>query len=50
MIPQISKILYATDLSKNSAYTFQYVIDIAQARKPVFIIPLPEKPIDWLGI
>jgi hypothetical protein len=50
MIPQISKILYATDLSKNSRHAFLYVIDIAQTRKPVFIIPLPGKSIDWLGI
>ncbi len=32
MIPQIKKILYATDLSKNSAYAFYYAIDLAQRR------------------
>jgi nucleotide-binding universal stress UspA family protein len=30
MIQQIKKILYATDLSKNSAYAFYYAIDVAQ--------------------
>ena len=29
MIPQIKKILYATDLSKNSAYAFRYAINSA---------------------
>jgi nucleotide-binding universal stress UspA family protein len=29
MIPQIKKILYATDLSKNSAFAFQYALDMA---------------------
>ncbi len=32
MIPQIKKILYASDLSKNSAYAFYYAIDLAQRR------------------
>jgi nucleotide-binding universal stress UspA family protein len=30
MIPQIKKVLYATDLSKNSAYAFFYAVDMAQ--------------------
>jgi nucleotide-binding universal stress UspA family protein len=30
MIPQIKKILYATDLSKNSAYAFRYAINLAE--------------------
>jgi nucleotide-binding universal stress UspA family protein len=30
MIPQIRKILYATDLTKNSAYAFLYATDLAQ--------------------
>jgi nucleotide-binding universal stress UspA family protein len=30
MIPQIKKILYATDLSKNSSYAFFYAIDMAK--------------------
>ncbi|MFC1867782.1 universal stress protein [Thermodesulfobacteriota bacterium] len=30
MISEIKKILYATDLSKNSAYAFQYATDLAE--------------------
>jgi nucleotide-binding universal stress UspA family protein len=30
MIPQIKKILYATDLSKNSSYAFLYATDMAK--------------------
>lgn len=30
MIPEIKKILYATDHSKNSAYAFYYAVDIAR--------------------
>ena len=30
MIPKIKKILYATDLSQNSAYAFRYAIDSAK--------------------
>jgi nucleotide-binding universal stress UspA family protein len=30
MIPQIKKILYATDLSKNSEYAFFYAVDMAK--------------------
>ena len=30
MIPQIKKILYATDLSKNSAYAYQYAVNLAE--------------------
>ena len=30
MIPKIKKILYATDLSKNSAYAFRYAINSAE--------------------
>jgi nucleotide-binding universal stress UspA family protein len=30
MIPQIKKILYATDLSKNSAYAFRYAVDMTE--------------------
>lgn len=30
MIPKIKKILYATDLSKNSSYAFLYAIDMAK--------------------
>ena len=30
----IKKILYATDLSKNSAYAFQYAVDYAESTAP----------------
>jgi nucleotide-binding universal stress UspA family protein len=30
MIPQIKKILYATDLSKNSAYAYRYAMNLAE--------------------
>jgi len=30
MIPEIKRILYATDLTKNSAYAFYYATDIAK--------------------
>ena len=30
MIPQIKKILYASDLSKNAAYAFFYAVDMAR--------------------
>ena len=30
MIPQIKKILYATDLSKNSTYAFYFAVDMAR--------------------
>jgi nucleotide-binding universal stress UspA family protein len=30
MVPQIKKILYATDLSKNSSYAFYFAIDLAR--------------------
>jgi nucleotide-binding universal stress UspA family protein len=30
MIPQIKKTLYATDLSKNSAYAFRYAMNLAE--------------------
>ena len=38
MIPEIKKILYATDLSKNSAYAFYYAVDIAQKRNAKIIL------------
>jgi nucleotide-binding universal stress UspA family protein len=38
MIPEIKKILYATDLSKNSVYAFYYAVDIAQKRNAKIII------------
>ena len=38
MIPQIKKILYATDLSKNSAYAFLYATDLARSHDARIII------------
>jgi nucleotide-binding universal stress UspA family protein len=47
MIPQIKKILYATDLTKNSAYTFFYAADMARRYNARIVIlhtiePVPE--------
>jgi len=38
MIPQINKILYATDLSKNSAYAFFYAVDMAKRHNARIVI------------
>jgi nucleotide-binding universal stress UspA family protein len=38
MIPQIRKILYATDLSKNSVYAFRYATEIAEKYDAEMII------------
>ena len=38
MIPQIKKILYATDLSENSSYAFFYAIDLAQRHDAKIVI------------
>jgi len=38
MIPKIQKILYATDLSENSAYAFRYAIDSAKKHDASIII------------
>jgi len=38
MIPQIKKILYATDLSKNSSYAFLYATDIAKKYNAKIVI------------
>jgi len=38
MIPEIKKILYATDLSKNSSYAFLYAIDMAKRYNASIII------------
>lgn len=38
MIPQIKKILYATDLSKNSAYAYQYAMNLAEKYDAEIII------------
>jgi nucleotide-binding universal stress UspA family protein len=38
MIPQIKKILYATDLSKNSSHAFLYATDMARRRDARIVI------------
>ena len=38
MIPKIEKILYATDLSENSAYAFRYAINSAKKHDADIII------------
>jgi nucleotide-binding universal stress UspA family protein len=38
MIPQIKKILYATDLSKNSAYAFYYAVDMAKKHDAKIVV------------
>ena len=38
MIPQIKKILYATDLSKNSSYAFLYATDVARRHDAKIVI------------
>ncbi len=45
MIPQIKKILYATDLSKNSAYAFFYAMDMAQRHQASIVLLHAIKPI-----
>jgi len=38
MIPQMKKILYATDLSKNSSYAFLYAVDMAKKHDARIVI------------
>ncbi len=45
MIPQIKKILYATDLSKNSAYAFFYAVDMAKKHNASIVILHSIEPI-----
>jgi nucleotide-binding universal stress UspA family protein len=45
MIPQIKKILYATDLSKNSSYAFLYATDLARKYDAKIIILHAIQPI-----
>jgi nucleotide-binding universal stress UspA family protein len=44
-IPQIKKILYATDLSKNSSYAFLYAIDLAKKHDARIIILHAVEPV-----
>jgi nucleotide-binding universal stress UspA family protein len=45
MTPKIGKILYATDLSENSAYAFYYAVDFAQKYNASIIILHVVEPI-----
>ena len=45
MIPKIKKILYATDLSKNSEYAFYYAVDMAKKHDAEIIILHTIEPI-----
>lgn len=45
MIPKIKKILYATDLSKNSSYAFLHAIEIAKRHDAKIIILHAVEPI-----
>jgi len=45
MVPQIRKILYTTDLSKNSAYAFFYAVDLAHRHNASIVILHSVEPI-----
>ena len=45
MIPQIKKILYATDLSKNSEYAFYFAVDMAKKHNAEIVIVHTVEPI-----
>ena len=46
MRPEIKKILYATDLSPNSAYVLRLALNAARLYKAEIIIPLPKEELD----
>ena len=55
MIPQIKKILYATDLSKNSSFAFLYATDVARRHDARIVIlhaiePVPAYAAAYTGI
>jgi nucleotide-binding universal stress UspA family protein len=50
MIPQIKKILYATDLSKNSAYAFYYAIHMAKRDEAKIVILHAVEPLPPMAI
>ena len=45
MIPQVKKILYATDLSKNSVYAFFYAVDMAKRHNARIVILHTVEPV-----
>ncbi|MCX8118970.1 MAG: universal stress protein [Desulfobacterota bacterium] len=55
MEPEIKKILYATDLSKNSSYAFLYALDLAKKYRANIIIlhavePIPEFALSYVAM
>ena len=49
MIPQINKILYATDLSPNSTYAFRYAINTAKQNEAGIIILHVHEPLSQIS-
>ncbi len=47
MIPEIKKILYATDLTKNSAYAFFYAVDMAKSHNAQIVILHSIEPVRY---
>ena len=47
MIPEIKKILYATDFSKNSSYAFLYAADMAKRHNAKIVILHSVKPVRY---
>jgi nucleotide-binding universal stress UspA family protein len=50
MIPEIKKILYATDLSKNSAYAFYYALGMAEKNNATIVLLHVVEPLPKFGI
>ena len=48
MIPEIKKILYATDLSKNSSYAFLYAADMAKRHNAEIVILHSVVPVRYM--
>ena len=48
MIPEIKKILYATDLSKNSSYAFFYAVDMAKRHNARIVILHSIEPVRYM--
>ena len=49
MIPKIKKILYATDLSKNSAYAFYYALGMAEKNNARIVLLHVVEPLPTFG-
>ncbi len=49
MIPEIKKILYATDLSKNSSFAFLYAVDMARRHGARIVVLHSIEPIPRFG-